>query len=83
MGIHNGIIDIFIFDIGYFTFKVELNYTKSICTVYSETGKILMRRKNLSSIEMVELRHLIQKRHIDPTKVNPKDNNNYFGMMFL
>jgi hypothetical protein len=52
MSLNDGFSETFIFHVRTDIFKVVLNFTKGMYTVYAPNGRILMRREKLSQIEM-------------------------------
>lgn len=61
MSLNDGFLEIFIFRIvhdiyTYDTFKVVMNFTKGMCTVYAPNGRILMRIEKLSRMEMNKIK---------------------------
>lgn len=52
MSLNDGFSETFIFHVKTDIFKVVLNFTKGMYTVYAPNGRILMRREKLSQIEM-------------------------------
>jgi hypothetical protein len=52
MSLNDGFSETFIFHVKQDVFKVVLNYTKGMCTVYAPNGRILMRMEKLPQMKM-------------------------------
>ena len=71
MGINDGCSDIYVFNFEYRTFKVVLNYTRKMYTVYARNNRILIRMQNVPPWKMKEIREELQK-YIGKSKRPPK-----------
>jgi len=72
MSLNEGFSEIFIFSIKYDTFKVVINFTKGMYTVYSSNGRIILRKEKMLSRELKELKKKILA-YIDNDKVVTRD----------
>jgi len=61
MGVNDGFLEIYIFNVNYTPFKVVINFSKEMCTVYNSKGRIIMRKEKMSQLEMHYLRKKIIK----------------------
>lgn len=59
MSLNDGISEIFVFDIWNTTIKVVINFTKGMLTVYSLSGKILVRKEKISQRELLKMKKQI------------------------
>lgn len=64
MGLNDGILETFIFNVrysgyAYVTVKVVINFTKGMYTVYDSRGRILVRKEKVSIKELLELKKKI------------------------
>ena len=56
MSLNDGFSETFIFHVKTDIFKVVLNFTKGMYTVYAPNGRILIRKDKMSQIEMERVR---------------------------
>ena len=64
MSLNDGFAETFIFNIDHATFKVVINFTKNMYTVYAPNGNILLREEKVSLLELRKIKkNLI--RHIE------------------
>lgn len=56
MSLNDGFSETFIFCVKTDIFKVVLNFTKGMYTVYAPNGRILIRKEKMSQIEVKELK---------------------------
>jgi len=80
MSLNDGFSETFIFHIKYEVFRVVINFTKKMCTVYSSDNRIIMRRKNLSQLELQALRKkIVQYLKEEEERKKPK----FFGGLLI
>lgn len=59
MGVNDGFSETYIFWIKHDIFKVVINFTKGMYTVYASNGRILLREEKVSQMELKELKKKI------------------------
>ena len=59
MSLNDGLSETFIFHVKTDIFKVVLNFTKGMCTVYAPNGRILIRMEKLCDWQMNQLKKKI------------------------
>jgi len=59
MSLNEGISETFIFHVKQDIFKVVLNFTKGMCTVYAPNGRILVRMEKLHDWQLNKLKRKI------------------------
>ena len=61
MGVNDGFLETFIFHIRHDVFKVTINFTKGMYTVYTSDGRILVRKEKMSQMDLRKVKKEIQK----------------------
>ena len=67
MSLNDGFAETFIFNIDHATFKVVINFTKEMYTVYAPNGRILVRKEKMSRRKLEEVRKEV-KEYMDNKK---------------
>jgi hypothetical protein len=61
MSLNDGVSETFIFQIKCDMFKVVINFTKGMYTVYAPNGRILLRKEKMTSRDLQEVRKKVIK----------------------
>ena len=61
MSLNDDFTETFIFSIKQDIYKVVINYSKKMCTVYAHNGRILLRMEKLSRVKMNRIKKQIEE----------------------
>lgn len=61
MGVNDGFSETFVFRVKTDIFKVVINFTKGMYTVYAPNGRILVRKEKVPQIELQKIKKKIIK----------------------
>ena len=61
MGVNDGFSETYIFWIKHDIFKVVINFTKGMYTVYVPNGRILVRKEKMSQRDLLEIKKKVVK----------------------
>jgi hypothetical protein len=83
MGVNDGLSETFIFHVKTDIFKVVLNFTNKMCTVYTTRGHIVMRMEKLSQIKMNKIRKQLNDYLIEGNKLRGSSLKFFWGFTRL